>query len=372
MRKVGIVGYKITCADKVSSSREMMIFRTTKALLDEVGIHRRELDTVVDCSNDYYDGRTISNVFTVEPTGGFMKNESKVEDDGILVVLMGMIRVMTGIYDLVLVAAHSKATEFRPLLQRQAQFDQTGDRQCTDIINEVSVSALQAQSYMKQYNVSEDDLAEVAAKDIRAGASNPYAVRRDSDMTAEKVLASKILYSPIRELEMYAFADACCAFLLAEEKKAKKLAKKPIWILGVGNYQDTYYIGDRKLWKVEGIEMAASEAYKKAGIKPKNVQVAQVANNFAHQEPMICEALGFCGEGKGVEFALKNKWVNPSGGTLVANPYCAAGAISVALACMQLKGEAGKMQVDSPKIALAHGQEGICMQKNVIMVLGLK
>ncbi|MDY6796500.1 MAG: hypothetical protein SWK76_14670 [Actinomycetota bacterium] len=62
--------------------------------------------------------------------------------------------------------------------------------------------------------------------------------------------------------------------------------------------------------------------------------------------------------------------VNPSGGALAANPVVARGLARLAEGYLQLSGQAGVRQVAGAKRALVHGTVGLCLQNNVVFVLG--
>ena len=62
--------------------------------------------------------------------------------------------------------------------------------------------------------------------------------------------------------------------------------------------------------------------------------------------------------------------MNPSGGALSANPMLATGLIRVAEAALQIRGQAGERQVPNVRTALAHGTCGLCLQGNVVFILG--
>jgi acetyl-CoA C-acetyltransferase len=218
----------------------------------------------------------------------------------------------------------------------------------------------------------------VAVKNISNAAANPSAHRRMPKVTVEEVMGSKVLCDPIRELMMSPISDGACAVILASEEKAKKITDKPVWIEGIGSCQDAY-LRDRNLQRLDSLQAAAKTAYKMAGIKDPSseLDVAEVSEKFAHEELMIYEALGLCREGEGRKLLEKGTTakggklpVNPSGGALGADPVCATGLIRVVEAAKQIRGEAVGYQVPGVKRALAHGQFGMCAQKNTVLVLG--
>ena len=106
-RKVAIMGWAMSDqADRIEDSREGMVYATVRAALDHAGITREQLETVVSCSNDFYDGHTISQCFTIEPSAAYAKDETKVEQDGLHALLYAAMRLASGNYDLALVVAH--------------------------------------------------------------------------------------------------------------------------------------------------------------------------------------------------------------------------------------------------------------------------
>jgi acetyl-CoA C-acetyltransferase len=208
--------------------------------------------------------------------------------------------------------------------------------------------------------------------------SNPYA-QEPLDLTVDDVLGSRMLVSPIRLLDAKPISDGACAMIIASEEKAKKLTKKPVWILGASNCYETHYLGDRDLADCDALVTAAKKAYSMAGIKNplKGIDVAEISTEYSYQEPLWLEGLGFCGRGEGGRLVESNTIkmggklpVNPSGGVLPGNPNGVAGMARVAEAVLQLRGEAGDRQVKGAKVALAHGYTGICGQHQAVMILG--
>jgi len=376
--KIGIIGYAQSHHQyEVQKTREDLVFDVVKEALAKAGILREELGTVVTSSTDFLDGRTISNVFLSMAVGAFLKDESKVEEDGTSSLMYAVMKLITGAYDVALVEAHTIGWGFNPHQVSFYTVDPLVDRQF-GVLNDVSAGALQAKMYMDKYGVSEGDLAAVAVKNLGNGAVNPYASRRMADVSATEVLKSKMFFSPITELMMSPITDGCAVVILASEKKARSVCKNPVWIEGMGNCQDPY-LRDRNLLSLTALKKAGQAAYQMAGISdPVNdLDLLEVSERYAHEELMICEALGLAREGKGkflVENGVTTKCgelpVNPSGGALCADPICATGLVRVVECCKQINGEAEDHQVSGVKKALAHGQFGICSQKNTVIILG--
>jgi acetyl-CoA C-acetyltransferase len=377
-RKIAIVGQAQINSEGVDKPRERILFELVKGLFDDLGIDRHQIDTFVVCSNDFYTGRTISNVFEDSPIGAYMKDETKSEVDGVLAASYAFVRLLSGHYDTALVVSNSLgASEFRPYLAMDYQLNPTYDRQL-GLINELSSGALQAHSYMERFGMTEDQVNERAAQLLACAAKNPDSIRSDGGVTAGDVAASEYLYEPLRSLHCYPFTDGFCALVLASGDRARDLTDTPVWIRGVGDSVDTYYIGERDLSVSESTRKAAGRAYGMAGITDaaSEIDVAEVSAKFVPQEPVICEGLGLFEEGSGGKVADEglavvdgDMPVCPSGGLLGANALAVAGLVRLAECYKQLSGTAGATQVAGAETAVAHGQDGFCAQHNAVVVL---
>lgn len=378
IRKVAIVGYAQSRHQyDMPKTREDMVFDVVREALENTGILREKLDTVITASSDFLDGRTISSVFLSMAVGAHLKDESKVEEDGAMALHYALMRILSGSHDVALVEAHTQGWTFSPHQIAFYTLDPLLDRQ-VGLLNDVSAAALQARMYMDAYGAAEEHLAMVAEKNLTNAANNPNAHRKMPDVTIEEILDSKMLYDPIRELMVSPVSDGCAVVILASEEKARQITDKPVWIQGVGSCSDGY-LRDRNLKSLDALHKAAGDAYEMAGIiNPfTDIDVAEVSERFAHEELMMCESLGLCREGHGADLVEKGVTdifgempVNPSGGALGADPVCATGLVRVIEAAKQIRGEANGYQIPDVKRALAHGQFGICAQKNVVYILG--
>jgi len=377
-RKVAIVGYaQSRHQHDIQKTREDMVFEVARGALASAGILREEVDTVITASTDYLDGRTISNVFLSMAVGAYLKDESKVEEDGAFALFYGLMRILAGTHDVALVEAHTQGSTFNPHQVSFYTLDPLFDRQL-GLLNDIAAAALQARMYMSAHGVEEEELAMVSVKNLTNAAFNPNAHRRMPEVCMEEVLDSRLYYDPIRELMMSPISDGAAALVLASEEKAREITDKPVWIQGVGFCHDAY-LRDRDLNKLDSLNKAAATAYEMAGISDplSELDLAEVTERFAHEELMIYEALGMCREGKGVGLVEKGITdlggelpVNPSGGALGADPVCATGLVRVIEAAKQIRDEANGYQVPGASLALAHGQFGLCAQKNIVYILG--
>lgn len=376
VEKVAIVGYnQVKLYSDANYGRYEMVFEAVRGALDNAGLKKKDITTVISATNDYYDGRTISNSLTVEPGGGYLADESKVEMDGAHAVLYGLMRILSGNHKLAVVWGGSMASTFPYHSTRLYETDPIWERPTT-YVNDVTSAGFQMRAYMEKYGVPAEEIAKVAVKNRKNADKNPLALTeaQNPNLTIAEVLESDIYSDPVTELMVAPPCDGVAALLLAREKQAKKITDNPVWITGVGFNQEAYYLGDRDLSTSKSMELAAEVAFKSAGIKdPKNeIDVAELFEAHAHEELIFTEALGIAEKGKGADLDTEINGdfpVNPSGGALGGNPLCATGLIRIIEAAKQIKGEAKGYQVSGAEKAIASGQIGMCAQNNILYIL---
>jgi acetyl-CoA C-acetyltransferase len=181
---------------------------------------------------------------------------------------------------------------------------------------------------------------------------------------------------PLRQGDCCANADGSSCIILANAEKAKALSKKPIWILGIGAASEAVNMAARPDF-AKGLSVgygAAAQAYKMAGITSKDVKVAEVHDCFTIAEIMAYEGLGFAPMGEGKQLIREKATykegkipVNVDGGLLSkGHPIGATGGSQIRTIVLQLRGEAGSMQVaGEPDIGLVHNIGGVGLYGNV-------
>ncbi len=380
--RVGIVAVAQTKyhPNRADVNEGELVYEAIKQVLDETGLgygdKGKGIDASIECSQDMWDGRTISNIGTMSYVGAHMSDEDKVCEDSLNAVYCAMARILSGHHDIVLVTSHCKESQANKSIIENAAVDPIFLRLLG--LDFLAAAAMQATRYMQKYGITAEQCAKVAVKNRANGKNNPFA-QEPLYITVEDVLKSAILASPIRLLDSKPTSDGACAMILAKESTAKKLTKKPTWILGATNCYETHYPGYRELAECDALVKAAKKAYSMAGITNplKQINVAEISEEYSYQELLWMEGLGLCQRGEagklidsGVTRMGGQLPVNPSGGMLSGKPTVVAGMANVVEAVLQLRGEAGKRQVPQAKVALAHGVTGICGQHQAVMILG--
>lgn len=378
MDKVAIVGVAQTKyeAEKIDQTYMELVFEVVKKLHNDLGISNDDIGSVITSSNDFNDGRTIANMAIQDAVGTIGKSESRVSGDGAFAYVYAAMRILSGEYDTVMVISHCKCSEVNQYLVNNTIFDPFYQRHLG--LDQISSAGLMANMYMTKYGITEEQSAKVVVKNRKNALNNPYA-HLTKEITLDEILNSPMIAYPLKELEFPPFSDGAVAMLLTNEELAKRFTDTPVWLKGYASCTDAYYLGHRTMTDLIGLELAAKEAYKMAGIDDpvKNLDVAEVYDAFSAHELMSYEALGFCNKGEGGKFMDSGATqmngtipVNPSGGVLSSNPTMANGLIRVAEIALQLMGKAGKRQINNAKLGLANGMNGICSQGNCVLIFG--
>ncbi|MFQ6037892.1 MAG: acetyl-CoA acetyltransferase, partial [Candidatus Aminicenantales bacterium] len=183
--------------------------------------------------------------------------------------------------------------------------------------------------------------------------------------------------TPLRVGDCCANADGSSCVIVASEEKARALSQKPVWILGLGASSASVNMAGRDVFTgLTVARQAAHLAYRMAGVRPEDVDVAEVHDCFTISEILAYEDLGFAEPGKG-KHLIRNKEtcregripVNVDGGLLSkGHPIGATGGSQIRTIVLQLRGEAGEMQVKDPEVGLVHNIGGVGLYGTVTIL----
>lgn len=278
----------------------------------------------------------------------------------------GFMAVASGMHDVVMVIGAERMREVNNL--EATDFVATLTHPLAEYIYGVTLPSLAAmftRLYMDKYGVTDRHLAMVAVKNHANAMLNPFA-HLHQPITIEGILDSPealtnnpYVSEPLRFFDCCPVSDGSACVILASADAAKKSKKPMIRLAGVGQATDTHAVQERveptDLLAVRG---AAAQAMKMAGVKPSDVNVAELHDAFTILEIAESEEAGFFkkGEGhlaleKGVT-GLKGKLpINPSGGLKgKGHPVGATGVGQAHEIVTQLRGEARKRQVANAKV----------------------
>jgi acetyl-CoA C-acetyltransferase len=382
MRTVAIVGVGYSGFRSITpdlSYKELMYEAAAKAYEDAGVDPQRDIESFVSVAEDFNEGTSIFDEYVPDQIGGALKPVHTICGDGIHGLIAAHMQVLTGAMDIVMVEAHSKASNILAL---------------TDVIayamepiynrplgaNPLFIGGMEMNRYLHSTETSEVQCAQVVVKNRGNGFLNPsaaYGARIDVDT----VLESDVVSYPLKQLEISPHADGAIVIVLASGEVATELTSLPVWIRGVGWCNETPSLETRDWEGATYARMSAQMAYRTAGIRNpwQEIDFAEIDDTFAYKELQHMEALGLCRDGEagylveeGVTELDGEFPVNPSGGSLgLGHLLDAAGLARVLEVVLQLRGEAGERQLEDVETGLAFGWRGVPTTSGAAVVLGV-
>ncbi len=382
MSKVGIIGVGQSAFSRgyVGSIRELAFEAFKESMLDS-GIQTTDIDASVICSAPEYDKQrspagVIAEYCGLTPQPTFYAETLCSSSSTGLKLAYALVN--SGLHDCVIVLGFQKMSEISSA-ESQERMGRGADIQWESPFGTMMPAyyAMHAKDYLNYFGVTEEDLALIRVKAAFYGQKNPKAGFKKA-VDLETCLSADPVSKPLKVFDCCANADGSSAIIVASEKKIKELKiEKPVWILGVGAASASVNMAGRDQYHgLRVAELAGQQAYAMAGIKPQDINVAEVHDCFTIAEMMAYENLGFAKPGQGKEL-IRNKEtyaegsipVNVDGGLLSkGHPIGATGGSQIRTVVLQLRGEAGDMQVKNPKFGLVHNIGGVGLYGNVTIM----
>jgi acetyl-CoA C-acetyltransferase len=386
MGKVAIIGVgQSTFVRSYPGSIRELVFEGFTEAMQDAQLSTRDIDASVICSAPEYDKqRSPAGVFAeylgLNPQPTFYVETLCSSSSTGLKLAYSLVK--SGLHDTVAVIGFQKMSEISSS-ESQERMGRGADIQWESPFGTMMPAyyAMYAKAHMEKYGTTLDDLALIRVKAATYGQLNEKAVYRkpvEFEMFSdpENRMAGPVA-SPLRVGDCCANADGSSCVIVASEEKAKSISNKPVWILGVGAATTSVNLAGRDLFTgLTVAEQAAQQAYEMAGVGPNDIDVAEVHDCFTIAEMMAYENLGFAKPGEGREL-IRNKEtyqqgsipVNVDGGLLSkGHPIGATGGSQIRTIVLQLRDEAGDIQVKNPEIGLVHNIGGVGLYGNVTIL----
>jgi len=269
--------------------------------------------------------------------------------------------VASGYSDAVLVAGVEKMSDILPevvttslaMAEEQEYTSYTG-------VTQAGIAAMIHRLYMDIY-ASPEEIAMMAVKSHDHAVGCKHA-QYPFKMSIERAMASPMEADPIHSMECSGIGDGAAAVVLVPEDKSG------VEVAGTAISTDYTSIAHREdPLEMKAIKIASDKAYKMAGIKAKDVNLAEVQDDFTINGVLGLEGLGFAKPGEGAKLAASSEVdkdgkipVNTFGGLKArGNPLGATGIYQLAEIALQLKGAAGAHQIDDADIGVAQNMGGM-------------
>jgi len=375
---VGIGWYGFKPSVPELSFMEMMYEAAVRAYEDAGVNPRSDVDAFISCQEDFWEGIAISDEFAPEPIGGVLRPTMTIAGDGLQCVGQAYMMIKTGVFNVIAVEAHAKPSDIVTL---QEVYDLSLDPslRLLKVGNPLFQAGLDAVAFMNRSGASREHLAMVAVKNKRRGLLNPRASHASSIDLKHVLEAPPVIY-PMSRYEIAGFTDVAINVVLASEDVARRLTDKPVWLEGIAWATEvgTGAVEWHEWGRMPSMRLAALSAYKQAGIEDplKQTDFAEVEDRFSFMELLSLEELGLGGGSahKLLESGFYNPNgsypVNASGGSLSIGVTLEATGLSRLLeAVLQLRGEAGGVQLKDVRKAIVASWRGPPTYTSIVAVL---
>jgi len=375
MRPVSIIGVGCTkFGERWDDSLRDLVVETGVAAIEDSGVTGEEIDAL------YVGNMSGGRFVEQEHIGALIADyaglsrlhipSTRVEAacaSGGLALRQAFLAVASGYCDIVIAAGVEKMTDVSSGVAADA-LAAAADREweCFFGATFPALYAMMARLHMRRFGTTRDQLSLVAVKNHHHGCLNPIS-QYQTEITVEDVLCSPMVADPLHILDCSPITDGAAALVLAPAEIAKKYSDTPIRILASAQASDTLALHDcRDLTTLDATVHAGRSAFQQAGLTPPQIDLAEVHDCFTIAEILAIEDLGFVPKGSGGKAvedgmtALSGALpVNTSGGLKACgHPVGATGIKQAYEIALQLRGEAGKRQVDEAEFGLAHNVGG--------------
>lgn len=328
--RVGVVGvgWSGFFPSTTGVSYKELMFEAARVAYADAGIHpRRDVDSFVCASEDLEEGTSIFDEYVPDQLGAVQRPVHTVASDGLFAIATAMMLIRSGLASTVAVEAHSKASDVvsHGRIDRFA-LDPVLNRPLG--VSALAVAGLEMRRYLHERGRTAEECAEVATRNRDHARSNPRAsFTRAPDATT--------LFDPLTADQAARSVDGCVVVVLDGGERG---AEAGVHVAGVGWSEDAPSLESRSWGEAVAARRAGEMAFTRAGVGPRDVDVAEVDDTFAYKQLQHLEALGLEGLAAGQ--------VNRSGGALGEGYLHEANGLARFLACVeQLRAGAGRVGV---------------------------
>jgi len=228
--------------------------------------------------------------------------------------------------------------------------------------------------YMKTYNVTHEQMAQVAVVQREWAGRNPRAAFRDP-ITIDDVLNSKMIAYPFRLLQCCLVTDGGGALILTSADRAKDFPQKPVYILGSGESAEATMVSQMEdFTSSRAFRVAGPEAFRMSGIRHSDVDHLMIYDAFAHLPLYGLEDLGFVERGAAKDFVWEGHTrpggklpLNTNGGGLSYTHTGMYGMFALQESVRQVRGVA-PAQVPDVEISVCHGVGGMFSASGTVVL----
>ncbi len=187
--------------------------------------------------------------------------------------------------------------------------------------------AMRAHRFMYENGVKQDALKAIALISYHHAQRNPRAIMYGRPLSPEDYDNSRWIVEPFHLFDCCQENDGAAAVIITTAERARDLKQKPAYVLSAAqgsDYRQAAVAHNSPDYATSNFKTVAKRLYDMAGISPKDVDVAQVYENFTGGVLMSMVEPGFCAPEEANEFVTFDNLkfdggklpMNTSGGNL--------------------------------------------------------
>ena len=172
------------------------------------------------------------------------------------------------------------------------------------------IFGVMAQRHMAEFGTTAEQLGHIALACRARANANPAAQMHGRPMTMDDYLAARMISRPLRMFDFCLETDGACAVIVTSAARARDCAKPPVLIRAVaqGGVRDPqpgiqFPVLMRDSITELPAKVVADTLYRRAGLGPDDIDVAQMYDCFTITVLLQLEDWGFCTKGEGGPFA---------------------------------------------------------------------
>jgi acetyl-CoA C-acetyltransferase len=326
------------------SYKELMFEAARRAYADAGLDPRTEIDSFVCCSEDIEEGTSIFDEYVPDQLGAVQRPVQTVASDGLFGLATAVMLIRSGVASTVAVEAHSKSSDVvTPGRVDRFAMDPVLNRPLG--LSATALAGLEMRRWLHVSGRSEAECAEVATRNREHARTNPRASHAE-------VRDPTPLFDPLTREQIADAVDGCVVLVLTNEERAPADA---VFVDGVGWSQDAPSVESRDWDRAAAAERAGRSAYERAGIRPDEVELAEVDDTFAYKQLQHLDALGLAD--------LDADRVNRSGGALGEGHLREGNGLARALACIE------PLRTGDARVGVAQSWRGVPSTSAAVAVM---
>ena len=372
MRDVSMVGIgQIPVGEHWDMGLRQLALGAIQAAQADAGIARVDVVIVANVLGGNLSGQNHLGALIAEYAGlpGVEAYRVEAADaSGGVALRQGYLAVASGAVDTVRVIGVEKATD-RTGSERDTSLATVldADFEAARGATPAGVAALMMQRYMYEHGVTLDHFEAFSINAHANGALNPFAMYRNK-LRPGAFAKAPVLAAPVNLFDSAPEGDGAAAVILTTTERALDAVPHPVRVRGSAMATDTLALHNRAdLLFLQAVNLAAGRAYEQAGVRPGDIDVAELHDSYTILSALQLEAAGFAARGEGWKRAQEGGIgrdgalpISTFGGLKArGNPLGATGVYQAVEIALQLRRAAGDNQVPNARLGLALSLGGI-------------